>query len=66
VQPWVGALLWDQGYFGKRVGEWEAGKIGRSAVFEFPPLKGSQPEVVKDSEGPKTLTGGEASPILSV
>lgn len=37
VQPWVGALIWDKGLLGDRLGKWEAGQVGRSEVFEFPP-----------------------------
>jgi hypothetical protein len=44
VQPWVGALVWDQSLLGNRVGPWAAGKAGRSEPFDFPPLKGSKTE----------------------
>ena len=66
VQPWVGALIWDKGYLGSRVGVWEAGKVGKSASFEFPPLKGKPMNVVKDPEGPKTPQGGEATPVVDL
>ena len=66
VQPWVGALLWDKGLLGSRVGSWEDGKVGRSESFDFPPLKGKTTNVVQDPEGPKTPVGGEASPVVDV
>jgi hypothetical protein len=44
VQPWVGALVWDQSLLGDRVGPWAAGKAGRSEPFNIPPLKGSNTE----------------------
>jgi len=66
VQPWVGALVWDKGYLGGRVGKWEAGKVGASETFDFPPLKGSKTNVVKNEEGPKTPSGGEAAPAVGV
>lgn len=65
VQPWVGALTWDKGYLGSRVGAWEPGKVGNSEAFEFPPLKGSKPEVVKETSA-QTPEGGEASPVVDV
>ncbi len=65
VQPWVGALTWDKGYLGSRVGAWEPGKAGKSEAFEFPPLKGSKPEVVKETSA-KTPQAGEASPIIDI
>ncbi|KAL6251588.1 hypothetical protein RBB50_001798 [Rhinocladiella similis] len=65
VQPWVGALVWDKGYLGGRVGKWGAGKVGKSEVFEFPPRKGKTAAVVKDQE-PKTPQAGSASPIVEV
>ncbi|RMD43327.1 hypothetical protein DV735_g1810, partial [Chaetothyriales sp. CBS 134920] len=53
VQPWVGALIWHNRYFGRRVGAWEtADKSGLSDVFAFPPLK-----------GPKSSSSKEQSPI---
>ncbi|KIW99316.1 uncharacterized protein Z519_00979 [Cladophialophora bantiana CBS 173.52] len=66
VQPWVGALVWDKGYLGGRVGKWEPGNVGRSETFEFPPLKGSKTDVVKDTEGSKTPKAGSASPIVEI
>lgn len=66
VQPWVGALVWDKGILGNRVAKWEAGKPGRSEVFEFPALKGSKPETVRDPNGPKTPKAGSASPVVGV
>lgn len=65
VQPWVGALVWDKGYLGSRVGPWQPGVEGTSKVFEFPPLKGSKPEVVKEKE-PKTPEAGEAAPVVDI
>lgn len=65
VQPWVGALIWDKGFFGNRVGAWTPGKEGLSKPFSFPALKGSKPEVVKEKE-PRTPEAGEASPIVDV
>lgn len=47
VQPWVGALIWDQSLLGNRIGAWKAGKVGRSGAFDFPPLKSSKTETVK-------------------
>ena len=66
VQPWVGALMWDTGYLGSRVGSWDAGKVGRSETFEFPPLKGKATNVVKDPDGPRTPEAGSASPVVDV
>lgn len=64
VQPWVGALVWDGGMLGNRVGPWEAGKVGRSEMFDFPPLKGSRTDVVKDREGTRTPKPAEATPVV--
>jgi len=66
VQPWVGALIWDKGFLGNRVGTWESGGVGRSEVFAFPPLKGARTESVKDTEGPRTPQAGSASPVVSI
>ncbi|KAJ9617002.1 hypothetical protein H2200_000723 [Cladophialophora chaetospira] len=67
VQPWVGALVWDKGYLGSRVGQWEAGSVGRSDIFEFPPLK-SKTETVKDKEAPNTPKPkvGSATPVVDI
>jgi hypothetical protein len=65
VQPWVGALIWDKGFLGDRVGPWTPGKEGKSKPFAFPALKGSKPEVVRDKE-PQTPQAGKASPIVDV
>ncbi|KAJ9499979.1 hypothetical protein H2202_004369 [Exophiala xenobiotica] len=65
VQPWVGALIWDKGYLGSRVGQWDAGKVGKSEAFNFPPLKSSKPEVVKEKE-PQTPKAGSASPVVEI
>ncbi|KAL9624266.1 MAG: hypothetical protein Q9160_001513 [Pyrenula sp. 1 TL-2023] len=56
VQPWVGALVWDTGFLGSRIGRWEAGKgkDGVSARWDFPGLKG-----VKKVEGAGKVGGGE-------
>lgn len=66
VQPWVGALVWDKGFLGDRVGKWGAGGVGSSEVFEFPPLKGTKTDVVKNNEGPKTPKVGSASPVVQL
>jgi len=66
LQPWVGALVWDQGYLGSRVGSWKNGKVGRSQSFDLPALKGSKPEVVKETDGPKTPKAGEGKPIIEI
>jgi signal peptidase complex subunit 3 len=66
VQPWCGALVWDKGFLGGRVGAWEAGSNGRSEVFEFPALKSAKPESVKDSDGPKTPKAGSATPVVDI
>jgi hypothetical protein len=65
LQPWVGALVWDKGIFGQRVGPWPPGKEGTSKPFSFPPLKGSKPEVVKDTK-PQTPQAGSASPVVNL
>ncbi|KAK6373298.1 hypothetical protein LTS17_008318 [Exophiala oligosperma] len=69
VQPWVGALVWDKGFLGQRVGKWRAGKVGKSQVFRFPPRKGtttSTTAAAKD-QGQKTAPeAGSASPIVDV
>ena len=64
VQPWVGALVWDQSLLGNRMGPWDAGKVGRSETFTFPALKGKT-DTVKDG-APKTPEAGSASPVVSV
>ena len=64
VQPWVGALVWDKGMLGKRIGAWEAGKTGRSEAFSFSYLKGSRAQVVKDQEVPEPPPAAEASPVV--
>ena len=73
VQPWVGALTWDKGYLGSRVGKWAAGSSGRSKAFDFPPLKGSRSaEAVKEREAAKTAEAqdppesAEAKPAVSI
>ena len=60
IQPWVGALIWDKGYLGGRIGAWNIGQEGISRPFDFPPLKGSKPEVVKGSESLKPEAGSAA------
>jgi len=65
IQPWVGALIWDKGYLGSRVGAWDTDKDGRSRMFSFPSIK-SKTEVVKDKEGPKTPAAGSAAPAVDV
>ncbi len=57
VQPWVGALLWDQSMLEDKNGpgsvqgswnlpflkyQWQGGRLPRSQTFDFPPLKGTQ------------------------
>jgi signal peptidase complex subunit 3 len=66
IQPWVGALVWDKGYLGSRTGQWKAGKVGRSETFEFPALKGTNTNNVKDDAGPKTPKAGSAAPIVDL
>ncbi|EXJ91810.1 hypothetical protein A1O3_00360 [Capronia epimyces CBS 606.96] len=66
LQPWVGSLVWDQGYLGQRIGKWNAGKAGRSEPFDFPPLKGTKTDTVKDKEGPRTPEAGSASPVIEI
>lgn len=66
VQPRVGALVWDQGLLGNRIGAWDAGKVGRSEAFNFPPLKSSKTETVKAGQGSKTPEAGSASPAVSI
>ena len=78
MQPWVGALVWDVGYLGRRVAPWATvgttgkgkgkgkGTSGRSETFEFPALKGKPTQVVKDPDGPRTPEGGGASPVVGV
>ncbi|KAL1589765.1 hypothetical protein WHR41_01610 [Cladosporium halotolerans] len=53
VQPYVGALVWDNR---QTWGLWKGLKGGKSEVFSFPSLKGS--ETVKQADL-KTETGGE-------
>jgi hypothetical protein len=65
VQPWVGFLLWDQGLLGPRVGAWTAGKEGISKPFDFPPIKGTKPPVVKD-DNPQTPEAGQAVPAVEI
>ncbi|KPI41831.1 Microsomal signal peptidase subunit 3 [Cyphellophora attinorum] len=62
IQPWVGALIWDKGYLGNRVGAWDIGKEGVSEPFNFPPLKGSKP-VESSSPAPEA---GSAAPATDV
>ena len=73
VQPWVGALTWDKGYLGSRVGKWAAGSPGRSEAFDFPPLKGSRSaEAIKEREAQKSTEAknppdsAEAKPAISI
>lgn len=73
VQPWVGALTWDKGYLGSRVGKWAAGSSGRSKTFDFPPLKGSRSvEAIKEREAAKSAEAknppeaAEAMPAASI
>ena len=66
VQPWVGALIWDKGYLGGRIGSWRNGKTGRSKSFDLPALKGTKPEVVKDPEGPRTPKAAEGKPAVEI
>lgn len=66
LQPWVGSLVWDKGYLGQRIGKWNAGKAGTSESFDFPPLKGSKTDAVKDKEGPRTPKAGSASPVIEL
>lgn len=66
VQPWVGALVWDKGYLGSRIGAWKAGRGGSSKSFDLPGLKGNKPEVVKETDGPKTPRAGEGKPITEI
>lgn len=66
VQPWVGALVWDKGYLGSRVGSWQNGKTGRSKSFDLPALKGSKPEVVKDPQGPRTPKPAGGKPLTDI
>ncbi|KEF51514.1 uncharacterized protein A1O9_12431 [Exophiala aquamarina CBS 119918] len=65
LQPWVGALVWDKGALGNRLGKWGAGRVGRSEVFEFPALK-SKAETVRDKNGPKTPQPGSAAPAVEI
>ena len=47
VQPWVGALVWNKGLLGGRLGAWQLGQEGVSKSWDFPPLKGAKVETVK-------------------
>lgn len=66
VQPWVGALVWDKGYLGSRVGSWKNGKTGRSKSFDLPALAGTESKTAKDPGGPRTPKAGEAKPIVEI
>ena len=66
VQPWVGALIWDKGHLGSRIGQWEAGSVGRSNVFNFPLLKGTKTDTVKATEESQTPEAGAASPVVDI
>ncbi|KAK5940937.1 hypothetical protein PMZ80_006214 [Knufia obscura] len=66
VQPWVGALVWDKGYLGSRVGSWKAARNGRSKSFDLPALKGSKTDVVKEPDGPNTPRAGEGKPVIEI
>lgn len=66
VQPWVGALVWDKGYLGGRVGSWKNAKNGRSAAFTFPPIKGSTSVVKEATQGSKTPEAGSAAPVVDL
>jgi Signal peptidase subunit len=66
IQPWVGALIWDQSLLGNRIGAWDVAKVGRSEPFNFPALKSSKTETVKVGEGAKTPQDGSASPVVSI
>ena len=68
VQPWVGALVWGRpGGRGISLARWEGLAGGRSAAFEFPPLKGAKPKGGAE-EGPAKVEAvpkpGEAAPVV--
>lgn len=65
MQPWVGALIWDKGFLGSRVGAWEGGNAGTSEPFAFPPLKGPKAETVR-AKSSQTPEAGSASPIVDI
>ena len=60
VQPWVGALVWDKGLLGGRLGQWKVDQNGVSDPWAFPALKGSRQEAAKNEpnrEGKKLEEG---------
>lgn len=66
VQPWVGALVWDKGYLGGRVGSWKNGKTGRSKSFNLPALESKEAKTVQHPDAPRTPKAGEAKPVVDV
>lgn len=62
VQPWVGALVWDKGYLGARVGNWSVGEDGRSDVFDIPVVGDRTTDSIKVQ--PVTPEAGSASPVV--
>lgn len=69
VQPWVGALVWDKGYLGSRVGPWKSGGAGGSRPFTLPDIKGKTGEAVKDKESVKekpSPEAGEGKPLTEI
>ncbi|RMZ79649.1 hypothetical protein DV738_g3130, partial [Chaetothyriales sp. CBS 135597] len=67
VQPWVGALIWHNRYFGHRVGAWEAeDKSGKSDAFAFPPLKGPRTASSKEQRPPATPETASSPSVIEV
>ena len=65
VQPWVGALIWNDSFLGRRVGAWKAGRVGRSQRFALPAIKSKTSETVKEGS-PQTPAAGSAKPAVNV
>ena len=67
VQPWVGVLLWTNW---RGWGRWQAVRGGRSAAFEFPPLKGKKVDASakaaaeREESGKGVPKAGEATPVV--
>lgn len=64
IQPWVGALIWDKGHLGARVGSWSTGDDGRSDAFDIPTINSRTTESARVQ--PVTPEAGTATPVVEL